>query len=204
MEECPKPEDWSSTLICTEVVDAHPPEQYIGAFQIDDDSAGVRLVKRNIAKMLMLSGSSSIVACTEWRDYAPTFLASSLGLPLYHSFMILETDDNMVVCTEKYSDYLEIMCGKSCMAHKVMERFRPTGARRGNITEAQPRCTLDCPVQLRDFLEWVAGPLALKWKPYNLLFSNCQHYSKEVQEYLIEPPDIPDEPQEHERQYRQL
>jgi len=182
------------------VVDAHPPDQYIGAFLIDDDSHGVRLVKRNIAKLLMLSGSSRIVACTEWRDYAPSVLASSLGLPLYHSFMILETDDNMVVCTEKYSDYLEIMCGKSSMSYKVMESFRPTGARRGNITEAQSRRTLDCPMPVRDFLEWVAGPLASKWKPYNLLFSNCQHYSKEVQDFLVDPQeqDIPDEPQEHE------
>ena len=36
-------------------------------------------------------------------------------------------------------------------------------------------------------LDWISGPLAMVWKPYSLLSSNCQHYASDLQAFLSDP-----------------
>ncbi|CAK0893349.1 unnamed protein product, partial [Prorocentrum cordatum] len=38
-----------------------------------------------------------------------------------------------------------------------------------------------------DFEDWVSGPLAIAWRPYCLLSSNCQHYARDLQNFLMDP-----------------
>merc|ERR1712061_713063 len=93
-------------------------------------------------------------------------------------------------------DTLEIVLGKREAMRVLVPLFRATGEPR-NLYQECPTEELPtvahsgaCPsgssqgVRVNELFEWIVGPLALKWQPYDLVFNNCQHFTKDLHDFL--------------------
>merc|ERR1719443_805986 len=47
------------------------------------------------------------------------------------------------------------------------------------------RHDVDVYLTVQHLLDWIAGPLAEKWRQYNLVWSNCQHYAEDLRQFLM-------------------
>lgn len=105
--------------------------------------------------------------------------------PLYHAFVLLELEHDWHLCTERYNDKLEVMCGRGSLARLFMEQYRSTGDERrvDDCFGLEPEL-VSSDASVATLLDWIDGRLAKRWQPYDFLQANCQHYAQEVQELI--------------------
>lgn len=107
----------------------------------------------------------------------------------YHAFTILELDmgQALMMC-ERKTDMLELVFGEAGIQFPFMKAFRAMGPGRnpGRCFE-EPRVACSSRITVRQLLDWLDGPVEENWKPYNLVEANCQHFSAELQTFLLNP-----------------
>mmetsp|Transcript_23192 Transcript_23192/g.64809 ORF Transcript_23192/g.64809 Transcript_23192/m.64809 type:complete len:423 (-) Transcript_23192:54-1322(-) len=107
----------------------------------------------------------------------------------YHAWIILEVAgcDLFIVC-EKKTDRLELMIGEGQIVRLVAKHFRVNGTERdAQRYFEQPRQVLDSKVTVCQLLEWLDGPLSDHWEMYDMLWSNCQHFTTTLEAFLLDP-----------------
>jgi hypothetical protein len=65
----------------------------------------------DVQRLLDLSGTSRIIAATEWREKISE--TQWYTIIFYHAFMMLEVEGGFLICTEKYNDKLELMFARA-------------------------------------------------------------------------------------------
>jgi len=107
----------------------------------------------------------------------------------YHSFLLLELDGGVLyILCERKTDLLEMVIGETGIPLECMKAIRASGAGR-NPHECfeGPRVELPVAVSVREFLEWIDGPVEENWQPYDMLSTNCQHFVGLVKTFLLDP-----------------
>lgn len=128
-----------------------------------------------------------IVGFTERRQYW-SHMPQDAGLPTYHTYMIIEIAGDCYIVLEKKTSQLEIMFGEGPVVCDFMHEFRATGRGRNvRLCVNRPAEKVTSQVTVRQLMEYVDGPLAKSWKPYDLFQANCQHFSQELLEFLRDP-----------------
>lgn len=131
-----------------------------------------------------------IVSSTELRQNFWTFQPDSWIT--YHVATVLEVDgfekQNLFILVERIDDRLEIMMGAGPTARSWMMEFRATRQpRKHDRCHPQPSQVLAPLVNAQMLFEWIGSELCLKWKPYHILQSNCQHIAEDLQCFLRDP-----------------
>eukprot|EP00747_Dinoflagellata_sp_TGD_P185428 gnl/TRDRNA2_/TRDRNA2_41981_c0_seq1.p1 gnl/TRDRNA2_/TRDRNA2_41981_c0~~gnl/TRDRNA2_/TRDRNA2_41981_c0_seq1.p1 ORF type:complete len:421 (-),score=66.40 gnl/TRDRNA2_/TRDRNA2_41981_c0_seq1:70-1332(-) len=180
--------EWTSTVLCVEVIPSDSGDARAKRVQVGDRVEYILHRRADLGEVLAPHSDARIEACTEWRQTFSDFQFSTHAwLPLYHSFMLLEVAGDYVICTEKYSDKLELMFGPA----EIMNLFAPhfhsnMDGRKSSFR--QERCILNRRVTIQHLIDWISGPLAIVWKPYSLMGGgNCQDYAKQLQQFLEDP-----------------
>jgi len=180
-------DEWTSTIVCTHVEAAGASDPAAAA--INGDLGGlprhVAIREVEISELLLPYATSEITAFTEWRE---RFSEAQLWTPsvFYHAFILMEVEGEKLLCTEKYSDKLDVMFGDADVLRAFATRHHAHGVPRKSSVP-QERWPLPSKVFIRDLLDWINGPLAKVWQPYNLVSSNCQHYANDLQKFLLDP-----------------
>lgn len=115
-------------------------------------------------------------------------------LGMHHTIVFLELANcGYDISVEKYQNSLELMIGERAVMHAHVPRIRATGAPRmiapGCSIRLEPNVAIgpnaNMPlVCVGDFFRWIVGPLRKGWRPYNLVYANCQHFASELQQFL--------------------
>mmetsp|Transcript_65990 Transcript_65990/g.127361 ORF Transcript_65990/g.127361 Transcript_65990/m.127361 type:complete len:362 (-) Transcript_65990:96-1181(-) len=114
-------------------------------------------------------------------------------IPSYHSFTLLDVGSppEMSVLLERKGDKLELMFGFDPLARGFMKQYRALARPRNpKLCYELPSKPVHPSVTVCNLLEWIDGPLAQSWELYNMLDSNCQHFTKQLQSFLQNPPPL--------------
>eukprot|EP00406_Dinophysis_acuminata_P063382 CAMPEP_0179282388 /NCGR_PEP_ID=MMETSP0797-20121207/37643_1 /TAXON_ID=47934 /ORGANISM="Dinophysis acuminata, Strain DAEP01" /LENGTH=361 /DNA_ID=CAMNT_0020991125 /DNA_START=39 /DNA_END=1124 /DNA_ORIENTATION=+ len=140
-------------------------------------------------------GTSCVTALTECRHLLPICLPIEPPRGFHHAFTMLEIGGfgKDAICLEKFDHNLEVMYGLSAIMQEHVTKFRATGEERAArcirpVIEL-PRTPLGASVDLpdrtvNDVCDWIVGPLAASWEPYDPLTSNCQHFARDLRNFL--------------------
>merc|ERR1719401_1974189 len=92
----------------------------------------------------------------------------------YHSYTIIEVGGgDFFLAMEKKTTRLEFMFCEGQLCRGILKDFRAAGGVRDlNKCRELPREEVANGPTLRDVLDWVDGPLAEHWRPYDMLRSN--------------------------------
>jgi hypothetical protein len=107
----------------------------------------------------------------------------------YHSYTIIEVGDgDLFLAMEKKTTRLEFMFCEGQLCRAILKDFRAAGAVRDlkKCTELPKEEVSDGPT-LREVLDWVDGPCAEHWQPYDMMRSNCQMFVSDLQSFLRSP-----------------
>ena len=174
-------DSWTYSVYCREVhaTDASDSEglQVSGG----DWPVYVRLQEVAATDLLKLNPSAAVVAYSEWRSKFSE--GQYLTLLFYHAFMFLEVEGGLAICTEKYNDKLELMFGEKQLLSTYGRCYRATGDQRKPSFQ-HSHCKVERQVSMKEFVDWICGPLAIVWRPYCLINSNCQHFARDLVHFL--------------------
>lgn len=154
-----------------------------------DKSLWVRttLIKLNCPpdRMLWNHLHATITTFTETKQYWSLLPRNEIT---YHTFTILNIGDtDLHILLERKDNQLEMIIGNGKGALEFMKCFRAVvRPRKVDLCEEQPSCKLGSKVTVGQLLEWVDG-LQKTWQPYDLLVANCQHFSRDLREFLLDP-----------------
>jgi hypothetical protein len=107
----------------------------------------------------------------------------------YHAYTIIEFGGgDFFLAMEKKTTRLEFMFGEGRVCRTILKDFRAAGAVRDlrKCYELPNEEVVNGPT-LQQVLDWVDGPLAEHWRPYDMLRSNCQMFVSYLQEFLRDP-----------------
>jgi len=190
---------WTNDILCATVHEISEEEfqakrAYIKG--VDTDHAltiagSVRYIRRRPDRLShVLSGSESrridaYVECrTKMMDAQPR------DWMFYHAFMLLEVGGGFMLCTEKYNHSLESMFGEQELVQAFASHYRATGQPRRIAARRCARKVLpsegSAPT-VGNLMDWIDGPCAKKYQPYDLFRMNCQHYSEDLMRFLEAP-----------------
>jgi len=111
-------------------------------------------------------------------------------IPSYHSFTMMDVGSppELSVLLERKGDKLELMFGFDPLARGFMKQYRALARPRNpKLCYELPPQPVHPSVTVCKLLEWIDGPLAQSWELYNILDSNCQHFTKQLQTFLQNP-----------------
>jgi hypothetical protein len=130
----------------------------------------------------------SFTSFTEVRqDY---YLLPRGFIPSYHSFTLLDVGSppELSVLLERKGDKLELMFGFDPLARGFMKQYRALARPRNpKLCYELPPRPVHPNVTVCKLLEWIDGPLAQSWELYSILDANCQHFTKQLQNFLQNP-----------------
>ncbi|CAJ1421035.1 unnamed protein product [Effrenium voratum] len=172
-------DSWTYSVFCREILatGAEDPD----ARRVSD-GVYVKVKEVTTAELLNCGPSSAaITAYSEWRSKFSE--GQYMTLLFYHAFMFLEVEGGLAICTEKYNDKLELMFGDLQLVRSYGRCYRATGEQRRPSLQ-HSHCKVERYVTLRELVDWISGPLAIVWRPYCLINSNCQHYARDVVQFL--------------------
>eukprot|EP00929_Paragymnodinium_shiwhaense_P104851 TRINITY_DN69619_c0_g1_i1.p1 TRINITY_DN69619_c0_g1~~TRINITY_DN69619_c0_g1_i1.p1 ORF type:complete len:786 (+),score=169.47 TRINITY_DN69619_c0_g1_i1:54-2411(+) len=181
-------DSWTFSVYCSRLEEATAAEVADAACQtldleVESSLRHVALRRSDPSELLERYGGSIIRSSTEWRSKLSE--GQRVMLLLYHAFALLEVDDGIAICTEKYNDKLELMFGQVGLVAPFAVRYRATGDER-KPAFPQARRELEQLVTVADLVSWICGPIAVVWRPYCLLQSNCQHYVRDLGRFLTD------------------
>lgn len=147
----------------------------------------IRTERDGLEALLAPHAGRSITAYSECRQKLWEFQVEPLVV--YHTFMLLELDGgDVVICTERHGEHLEIMIGEGKLMQTFATRFRATGERRcSSVMQERQSLGLGAgtpQLMVADLLAWLSGPLARTWQTYCLFRANGHHYIQQVQGFL--------------------
>jgi hypothetical protein len=131
--------------------------------------------------------NGTITAFTEVRQ--PYWAVQPHSWITYHAFVVLEIDHGaLFVLCERKTDMLELVVGEVGIPLAFMKAFRAVGpGRNPSRCVEEPRRMITTRITVRQLLGWLDGPVEERWKPYDLLKANCQHFVADLQSFLLEP-----------------
>mmetsp|Transcript_61267 Transcript_61267/g.163931 ORF Transcript_61267/g.163931 Transcript_61267/m.163931 type:complete len:365 (-) Transcript_61267:13-1107(-) len=130
-----------------------------------------------------------LLAFTEVRQFWSRLPAGLINT--YHSFTVIDAAGDFSLLLEKKTNQLEFMFGRGPLARTFMKEFRALATPRNvNRCTEQPRRPLPGDITVCRLLDWMDEPLAKRWLPYSLWDSNCQHFSKTVEDFLCDPGSL--------------
>lgn len=165
-------------------------------YQFDQGMEGVLRVKTTVHKLreppynlLGKDVQRTITAFTEVRQ--PYWHLQPESWITYHAFTILEVDGGVLyILLERKTDMLEMVIGEENIPLCIMKAFRAVGGGRNmRLCIEQPRQELRIRTTLYQLLEWIDGPVEENWQHYDLLNANCQHFARDLQQFLLKPFD---------------
>ena len=165
--------------------------QNVDLFVVDGAEGKVRCVKveKDIRALLKPQAEKAITRYAEYRQPFFEFQTEPLLDLACHTFALLEVDGgDVVICTERYGDSLELMLGPAGAMKPFATAVRATGDRRhAPVLHAKrdlsPGAGLP-KVTVGDLLAWIVGPVARRWRPYCVFRANARQYCEEVQGFL--------------------
>mmetsp|Transcript_93470 Transcript_93470/g.261439 ORF Transcript_93470/g.261439 Transcript_93470/m.261439 type:complete len:377 (+) Transcript_93470:79-1209(+) len=186
---------WSSQVVCAKVEsvaeggDGSELERF---YKFIDEHGHERWIKGT--RMLLVGPpdlgpllSRTITGFTEVRQRYWTHQPHSWKT--YHAFILLEIEDGLLyILCERKTDMLELVIGSEDIPYAFMKAFRAAGPGR-NLSRCvdEPRQAVTSRVTVRQLFGWIDGPLEERWRPYDLLQANCQHFVDELQSFLLQP-----------------
>lgn len=179
-------DSWTYSVYCREIQAANatdPDKVQVSVVSSSEDvrPVYVRLQEVAASQLLQLNPSAAIVAYSEWRSKFSE--GQYLTLLFYHAFMFLEVEGGLAICTEKYNDKLELMFGEKQLLSTYGKHYRATGDQRKPSFQ-HSHCKVERYVSMKELVDWICGPLAIVWRPYCLINSNCQHYARDLVQFL--------------------
>lgn len=190
---------WASQVCCAkaEAVEKEgTPTATTKFYAFDRGSKGVLRVKTTLQKLreppynlLGRDLQRTITAFIEVRQ--PYWQYQPGSWITYHAFVILELDGGaMFLLLEKKTDMLEMVIGEPELPFGVMKAFRAVGGGRNvRLCTERPRQELHIRTSVYQLLEWMDGPVEEGWAHYDMLGSNCQHFARDLQDFLLKPFD---------------
>eukprot|EP00434_Breviolum_minutum_P018784 symbB.v1.2.016571.t1/scaffold1263.1/size128093/11 len=175
-------DSWTYSVFCREVQAAEVDDP--DALLVSSSEWPVHVKLREVVAADLLKRAepgAAIVAYSEWRSKFSE--GQYLTLLFYHAFMFLEVEGGLAICTEKYNDKLELIFGEKQLLSTFARSYRATGDQRKPSTR-HSQCKVERYVSLQDLVDWICGPLAIVWRPYCLINSNCQHYARDLVHFL--------------------
>merc|ERR1719195_2492618 len=139
-------------------------------------------------RMLWNHLNARITAYTEIRQYWSLLPRNEVT---YHTFTILDiAGSDLHILLERKDNQLEMIIGNGKAALEFMKSFRAiVRPRRVDLCEEQPPVEMSAKLTVGTLLEWLDS-LQRRWKPYDILRANCQHFSAELKQFL-ENPTVP-------------
>lgn len=190
---------WASQVCCAraEVVEKEEqPSSSTRNFAFDRGAQGVLNVRVGLRQLrgpphhlLGKDLQRTITAFVEVRQ--PYWRQQPESFPTFHALMILELDGGaMFLLLERKTDMLEMVIGDPGIPLGAMKAFRAVGGCRNiRLCVEQPRQELRIQTSVYQLLEWIDGPVEEGWAHYDILQANCQHFARELQQYLLQPFD---------------
>ncbi|CAE6973651.1 unnamed protein product [Symbiodinium natans] len=176
-------DSWTNSVFCREVCVAQQEDPDATLISSGFDwPLYVTLKEARAEDLLQVNPHAAITSYSEWRSKFSE--GQYLTLLFYHAFMFLEVEGGLAICTEKYNDKLELMYGELDTLCAFGRSHRATGEPRKPSLQ---HCQVDLVgqvVTLQDLVDWICGPLAMVWRPYCLINSNCQHYARDLIQFL--------------------
>ncbi|CAE7224423.1 unnamed protein product, partial [Symbiodinium necroappetens] len=174
-------DSWTYSVFCREVCVAESEDPDATFVPSIDWPLYVTLKEARAEDLLQANPNAVITSYSEWRSKFNE--GQYLTLLFYHAFLLLEVEGGLGIWTEKYNDKLELMYGELETLRAFGQGHRATGElRKPSLQHSQ--VTLDACVTLQDLVDWICGPLAIVWRPYCLINSNCQHYARDLIQFL--------------------
>eukprot|EP00439_Symbiodinium_sp_Y106_P013060 s4726_g1.t3 len=174
-------DSWTYSVFCREVCVAESEDPDATFIPSIDWPLHVTLKEARAEDLLQANPNAVITSYSEWRSKFNE--GQYLTLLFYHAFLLLEVEGGLGIWTEKYNDKLELMYGDLETLRAFGQLHRATGEpRKPSLQHSQ--VTLDAYVTLQDLVDWICGPLAIVWRPYCLINSNCQHYARDLIQFL--------------------
>jgi len=139
-------------------------------------------------RMLWNHLNARITAYTEIRQYWSVLPRNDIT---FHTFTILDiAGSDLHILLERKDNQLEMIIGNGKAALEFMKSFRAiVKPRRVDLCEEQPPVEMSSKLTVGTLLEWLDS-LQMRWKPYDILRANCQHFSAELLQFL-ESPTLP-------------
>ncbi|CAE6920617.1 unnamed protein product [Symbiodinium sp. CCMP2592] len=174
-------DSWTYSVFCREVCVAESEDPDATFIPSIDWPLYVTLKEARAEDLLQANPNAVITSYSEWRSKFNE--GQYLTLLFYHAFLLLEVEGGLGIWTEKYNDKLELMYGDLETLRAFGQLHRATGEPRKPSLQ-HSHVTLDAYVTLQDLVDWICGPLAIVWRPYCLINSNCQHYARDLIQFL--------------------
>lgn len=191
--------EWSALLHAEETPNlnlATWPDVVLSRLVVNGEGKPIALRYEDLRDLLEPVWLQYIRSYAELRIYfaASRFVALPPPLGMHHTVVLLDLGDcGYNISVEKFHDSLELMIGERVPMRAHVSRVRATGARRtvppGCSIQLEPSVALGPdadmpPVCVGDLFHWILGPVRKAWRPYNLVYANCQHFAGDLQQFL--------------------